>query len=159
MLSFRLLFPNKIANVQTISFSLYKDQWVFTSFERAEAGFLLHAAPARALPVNDRTGLAAALRDLLNADIPVVPTPARDDPRYRTTPECVAVGARNWSAFSRRARSFHVTPTKQGFSAEEWSKEKSAFVANPVRWREEYEGFDAMLDGLIQHATDASLRN
>jgi predicted dienelactone hydrolase len=43
------------------------------------------------------------------------------------------------------------------FGAEEWSKEKSAFVANPARWHEEYESFDALLDGLIQHATDPSL--
>lgn len=40
--------------MQTISFSLYKDLWVFTAFERAEAGFLLHAAPARTIAVKDR---------------------------------------------------------------------------------------------------------
>jgi hypothetical protein len=143
--------------MQTISFSLYKSQWVFTAFERAEAGFLLHAAPARAIAVEDRHGLADAIKNLLNAEIRVVPTPPRNDPRYRSSPECGAVGVRNWSAFARHARSFHVSPINQGFKAEEWSKEKSAFIANPVRWREEYESFDALLDGLIQHATDASL--
>jgi hypothetical protein len=143
--------------MQTISFSLYRDQWVFTSFERAEAGFLLHAAPARTVAVEDRQGLADAIRTLLNAKIPVVPTPHRDDPRYRSSPECLAVGARSWSTFVRYARSFHVSPVDHRFGAEEWSKDKSAFVANPIRWREEYESFDALLDGLIQHATDPTL--
>lgn len=98
--------------------------------------------------------MADAIHGLLNAEIRVVPTPSRDDPRYRSTPECAAVGVTSWSAFARHARSFHVSLIDNRFRAEEWSKEKSAFVANPVPWREEYDGFDALLGGLIQHATD-----
>jgi hypothetical protein len=60
---------------------------------------------------------------------------------------------KNWSAFVRHARSFHVTATEQRFKVEEWSKDKSAFIANPARWQQEFDDFELLLDALIRHAT------